>query len=257
MATVCPPSSDDVFGPAVNGCRGNFDFTLFFEQTVLSIGPSALLLLFAPPRIVRLLRASVKTLSNPIRATKALTALVLVGLQLGLVILWTDKSATRASVPAAVLSFLDAIAIFAISTLEHTRAVRPSFLVNVYLLASILFDVAQARTLFLRQESQAILALFTAAIGVKLLLLLQEAKNKRMYLKAPYREYPPEATSGIFNRSFFWWLNPLFAHGFRKVLSLNDLYAIDIGLTSEPLQKRMKKSWAKRVSPALNCRRPY
>jgi hypothetical protein len=66
----CLPKSDDVFGPIVQGCRSNFDFTLLFEQTILSIGPAALLLIFAPPRVIRLLRSTKKTLSSRLRLYK-------------------------------------------------------------------------------------------------------------------------------------------------------------------------------------------
>ena len=60
--SVC--SSDDVFGPVVDGCRGGFDFTLLFEQSILSIGPSAIFLLFVPVKFFQLLRANIKTLPN-------------------------------------------------------------------------------------------------------------------------------------------------------------------------------------------------
>ena len=66
----CLPQSDDVFGPIVRGCRSNFDFTLLFEQSILSIGPAVLLLIFAPPRVIRLLRSSKKTLSSRLRLYK-------------------------------------------------------------------------------------------------------------------------------------------------------------------------------------------
>lgn len=69
--STCTSASDDVFGPAVHGCRDNFDFTLLFEQTILSIAPSALLLLCTPVRLVQLGKSSVKTLYTPILATKA------------------------------------------------------------------------------------------------------------------------------------------------------------------------------------------
>ncbi|RDW58810.1 hypothetical protein BP6252_13286 [Coleophoma cylindrospora] len=40
---------DNTFGPVINhGCRAAFDFTLLFEQTILSSAPSALFLLIAP-----------------------------------------------------------------------------------------------------------------------------------------------------------------------------------------------------------------
>jgi ATP-binding cassette subfamily C (CFTR/MRP) protein 1 len=56
---------DDTFGPAIGNCesgavRGDFDFTLLFEQSVLSILPSALLLLVVPWRSLQLASQSRK-----------------------------------------------------------------------------------------------------------------------------------------------------------------------------------------------------
>ena len=73
--STCSASSDDMFGPAVQlGCRDSFDFTLLFEQAILSIVPSALLLLLTPIRIYQLAGCSVKTLPTKILATKAVNA---------------------------------------------------------------------------------------------------------------------------------------------------------------------------------------
>ena len=51
---------DGTLGPHAAGCRGGFDFTLFFEETVLSILPLGLVLLVVPLRVAFLLRKSVK-----------------------------------------------------------------------------------------------------------------------------------------------------------------------------------------------------
>jgi ATP-binding cassette, subfamily C (CFTR/MRP), member 1 len=75
MASTCQSFNDDTFGPVVHGCRSNFDFTLLFEQSILSIGPAALLLLLAPPRLVRLLRSSKKTLPSRLRFGKTVSRL--------------------------------------------------------------------------------------------------------------------------------------------------------------------------------------
>jgi hypothetical protein len=48
--------NDNDFGPAVHGCRDDFDFTLLFENTILSIAPSLLVLLFAIGRLYYLRR---------------------------------------------------------------------------------------------------------------------------------------------------------------------------------------------------------
>ena len=65
-------SDDNAFGPGVgDSCRGGFDFTLLFEQSILSIGPSALFLLFVPAKLFQLIRANVKTLPNRVFTIKA------------------------------------------------------------------------------------------------------------------------------------------------------------------------------------------
>lgn len=42
---------DDSFGPHAGGCRGGFDFTLLFEETVLTLLPLGVLLLVLPLRV--------------------------------------------------------------------------------------------------------------------------------------------------------------------------------------------------------------
>ena len=58
---LCSFSDDEVFGPAVRAvCRGGFDFTLLFEESILSIGVSALFLIFVPHRIKALRHTAAK-----------------------------------------------------------------------------------------------------------------------------------------------------------------------------------------------------
>lgn len=39
MPLDCPVSVQDVFGPVVDGCGSDFDFTLLFEESILFILP--------------------------------------------------------------------------------------------------------------------------------------------------------------------------------------------------------------------------
>ena len=80
-------------------------------------------------------------------------------------------------------------------------------------------------------------------MGVKLALFVLEIQGKRLFLKAPYNRLPPEATSGVTNQSFFWWLNGLFINGFRKILAFEDLYDVDSSLASEALLNRIQAEW--------------
>jgi ATP-binding cassette subfamily C (CFTR/MRP) protein 1 len=48
--------NDDTFGPAVYGCRDNFDFTLTFEKIFLSLLPASLFIVSGQTRIIFLAR---------------------------------------------------------------------------------------------------------------------------------------------------------------------------------------------------------
>jgi hypothetical protein len=54
---------DDSFGPHAGDCRGGFDFTLLFEEAILTIVPLGLLLIVLPPRIWYLLKREKKVLA--------------------------------------------------------------------------------------------------------------------------------------------------------------------------------------------------
>ena len=55
----CTIDTQKGFGPANRFCYGGFDFTLYFEETVLSIAPFFLILPFFVLRLWRLNRAAV------------------------------------------------------------------------------------------------------------------------------------------------------------------------------------------------------
>ena len=51
---------DESFGPHAGDCRGGFDFTLLFEETILTLVPVGILLLVLPPRVWYLSRRAKK-----------------------------------------------------------------------------------------------------------------------------------------------------------------------------------------------------
>ena len=61
---------DITFGPWAGDCWGGFDFTLLFEETVLSILPLAATLLVIPFRVFYLLRREVKVDRSALLALK-------------------------------------------------------------------------------------------------------------------------------------------------------------------------------------------
>ncbi|GLB10798.1 hypothetical protein AtubIFM57258_007210 [Aspergillus tubingensis] len=234
MAGSCSPAADDSFGPVV-ACPATFDFTLLFEQSILSIGPSAIFLLLVPWRIWSLYPENVKTVANNAHWRKLVAS----------VVEWARYDLVRTAIPAVAVSLVDALSIAILSTIEHNRSVRPSSLLGIYLLFSSLFDAVQVRTLFIRHYPSSLGALSAATVTLKLLLLALEAQNKRSYLKEPLLAIPPESTSGLLARTVFWWLNRLFVIGFRKLLTLEDLFPTDSDLKSEGLRRKIGKAWKK------------
>jgi hypothetical protein len=62
---------DNSFGPFYKlPNKSTFDFTLLFEETILSIAPSALLLLLIPPRILHLWKTPRKVNSSYLLTAK-------------------------------------------------------------------------------------------------------------------------------------------------------------------------------------------
>ncbi|KJZ80040.1 hypothetical protein HIM_00754 [Hirsutella minnesotensis 3608] len=247
---------DESFGPAALGCRPwRFDLTLLFEQSILTIGPCVLLLLVVFPRVAQLLGRKPKVLRHPIGLVKIVAYFSLVSLHLALLIIWAgnNRRLKPVSLAAASLGLVGALALGALSCLEHRRSVRPSSVVLVYLVFSCAFDAVQCRTLWLLDEPT-LAPVFSVLLACKLFVLALELSEKRHILLPPWKTLPPEATSSIISKSVFWWLNGLLLRGFRTTLQTDTLYELDRGLKSKflldnLLQSRQKWAGSTRISP--------
>ncbi|CAH0054441.1 unnamed protein product [Clonostachys solani] len=245
---ACDPQADNLFGPQVVSCRDGLDFTLLFEQCVLSTVPSALISVAATGLICHLLGQDDKTIpvtNWSFRLAKQIPGLAFVATQVALVVLWSSPAnhPTRFSIPSAALSLSAGLLLSVLSFFEHSRSVRPSNLLNLYLAFSILLDVAQCRTLWLRDGNVSVAAVFTVGVVLKLAFLGVEMIEKRSILKAPYSLYPPEAIAGLLNRSVFWWINSLLISGSSSTLRLDDLFVLDSKLRSENIQPGFQHQW--------------
>ncbi|KAE8358078.1 putative multidrug resistance protein [Aspergillus caelatus] len=237
--------TEDALGP-VSNLRG-FDFTLTFEQVVLSIIPSTVLLLAGPPRLLYLTRCHLETCSQQKKCLyKLIASSINLALQVSLPVLWSvsPSSRTPTSIPAASLSLVNAIIIIGLSYVEDRKSTRPSSLLTIYLLLSILFDATQVRTSWLTHRIP-MAAVQSAITGTKLAMLLLEMRGKASYLKSPYRDYPPEATSGIVNLSF------------QKLMGNRDLDDLEPGLASGLAGERLKRVWEKHGSAKSKLSLPW
>ncbi|ROW15668.1 hypothetical protein VPNG_02110 [Cytospora leucostoma] len=246
LRTVCGDSS---FGPGVKSadCRGGFDFTVLFEETILTILPAVCFILLTPFRALRLFRRRLRIRRNALYFGKLGSIAVYTGLQVAILVLITRNPVIRTdvSIASTTLSLVSALTLAVLSHFEHVRSVRPSFLINLYLIATVLFDVARVRTRWQIGSEDAIASALTAALAVKCAVLLLEAVEKRSLLLGLDRRFSYESTSGLFSRSSFWWLNSLLLSGFKNVLTLDTLPAIYEKLDSESLTIRLQCTWDK------------
>lgn len=145
----------------------------------------------------------------------------------------------KLSITADVLSFVAAICISALTFLEHSRSPRPSILLSVYLSLTILFDIAQARSLWLLATSHheaTYMKYFMVATVWKAVLILLESLHRQRWLNWDRKKHRSEETAGFYGVGSFLWLNLLLFLGYKKVLNLSELFSLDKDVSAEVLQ---------------------
>jgi hypothetical protein len=128
-----------------------------------------------------------------------------------------------------------------LSLADHNKSPRPSVLLSIYLSLTLLPDAAQARTFFLSSDDAPEVtysSVFCAALALKVIILLLEAKKKSQWLAWDKKDHSPEEYSGIFSLGVFAWLNKMFLDGYKGVLTLDDLYPLDSALDGKTLHSR-------------------
>ncbi|KAF4629796.1 hypothetical protein G7Y89_g8347 [Cudoniella acicularis] len=234
---------DDSFGPAVHGCRDDFDFTIKFEKIFFSLIPASVFIALALTRTVFLLGRPEIVRGPILRGTKLATLIAYSALQLSLLVLSTKLNKSKVFfVSAGAVEFASTPFITILSFLEHSRSPRPSILLNVYLSLTLLLDIAQTRTLWLasiRFDETIFSRLFTAAVVVKLILILLESHRKSRWIQWDIKDHSPEEMSGVFGLGAFVWLNRLFLIGYKKILTIDDLFPLDQSMATEALQLKL------------------
>ncbi|KAB2571080.1 ABC transporter C family member 4 [Lasiodiplodia theobromae] len=256
---ACEPAADDRFGPIVGPeCRNGLDFTLRFEDTILSILPAAIFSALALHAILRRHRTrslvdGKALLCAKLPACTQLAYLVLLALRIALIAEWALSPVRHVTaIAAAVVAAVEVIPMAVLSYYDHARSLRPSTLLGCYLLTTLMFDIARVRTLWLMRASSAVTSTFTAAFSLKALALILETIEKRRSIVAiQSKDAAPEETSGPISRAVFWWVNPLLVVGCRRDLSVVQLPSIGLDMDSETIHHSFESAWAQRRQYSL------
>ncbi|KAH7206067.1 hypothetical protein DER44DRAFT_809931 [Fusarium oxysporum] len=236
------PFHDSEFGLLYMN-RDRFDFNLHFEQLFFSILPCTLFIVCSLWRAITQSRKPSVVYAPIFQLTKLGAIITYVGLQIALLIQVGMGSfhVTRIFIASSVVDLVAALAMVMISYTDHNRSPRPSILLNTYLFLTLLFDIAQSRTLFLLSDSTPEItysAVFTTSLAVKIVILFLETKSKNKWITWDRDEHSPEETSSIFSLGVLSWLNSIFLQGYRSTLSMDDLYPLDVALHSKQLHDR-------------------
>ncbi|GKU21471.1 unnamed protein product [Fusarium langsethiae] len=244
---------DSTFGPTVPGiaeCRGGFDFTVTFEESIFSLGPSCLIILLSVWRVSYLYSEGCKTRDSWLLKIKLLGFFVLVSLQATLLALFSKIDVPYGSVliSSATLQLLASILVGILSYQEHRHTIRPSFIISAFLFITLVLDTARARTQSLIPGSGVAGNVSTTLVVLKLLLVVAETQDKTSILLPEYSKTSSELRSSLFSRAFFTWLFPVLSIGFKSVISSEDLPAINEKLSSQKLTSKVEERWNRRAS---------
>lgn len=148
------------------------------------------------------------------------------------------------STAAAAADFVAALCLVALSSLSHTRSPRPSHIISLYLILTLLPDIATTRTAWLlssRHDELAYKTVLVAAVAIKTILVVLDSWHKGRWLLLDQAKMSPETTSSLAGLGVYAWLSDLFMSGYRGLLSLDMLYPLDPGMAANVLAVRFHR----------------
>lgn len=159
-------------------------------------------------------------------------------------------------VASHVLSILSVIPLCLLSWLEYRRSIYPSDLTVLYLAYCLLRNAIQVFYLNEIAYSQDARFPLVTQMVLQAVLLMAESFRKDSARVPRYQKLSVEETSGVINRTFFWWINSILIDGYYSVLGNVDLPAIDSTLSSGTVRDAIIQNWDRRSksTPCLPLR---
>ncbi|KAI0160936.1 ABC transporter [Hypoxylon sp. FL1284] len=279
----CPSGSDRAFGPRVDPTCRSFDFTLQFEDIFFACLPAVIFLILLPLRIAPLLLGRFRQkpadrinvvfpLWSKLLGAKLAVLTTLVAAQLAFLALRARNPAfsVNFTLAADVLGVIATVAAMGLSFTDHTRRLRPSTLLGLYLSALLVLGTARTRTFWLLlppgSDDRSVPAVATLVFALTCTALFLESIEKKLdvtessdaaYGRSSHegnniedsslkgRSLAPEQMSGIWARTSFTWLTATFRAGYNRIIMLNDLPPLDTGLESQLMAKSLAATWDK------------
>lgn len=130
------------------------------------------------------------------------------------------------------------------SHIAHRRSVRPSTVLVLYPVGTLLFEAVHVRTLYSIKDLQGVSVTLLANLGIKSALAVLESWHKVSLAYSRGTAYTPEQIEGPLGRTCFAWLIKLFILGLGKRLTVDDLFPMEPSMCP-PIEKNSLASlWA-------------
>ncbi|RAH77151.1 P-loop containing nucleoside triphosphate hydrolase protein [Aspergillus japonicus CBS 114.51] len=245
---TCSINVENHFGPVVNGCGDDVDFTLLFEDAILLLVPTVLSILVGLCRVSYLRGRSQKIRTSLNYWVKLIFHAIYILLQLVSLVIWTLPSTpkTSLSLPSSVASLLAAITAIYLSHLEHICCIRPSTCLVLHYSVVWVLGIPRSRTLLSVSGLHTLASIHIASLVVILALVILESMEKMHTVLPHCRSESLEMGAGAISRSLFWWLNPLLLLGCKGTLLMRDLLRIDSSICADQTdQVRLVMGWAR------------
>lgn len=145
--------------------------------------------------------------------------------------------------PSLLTSFVAALGLSLLLFLEQQRSPKPSDLATLYLVASVLCDVALLTSPSSKTEISH--PVFVRCIAHLVLLLLQSfCKPSSAGILNDSKS--PEELNGILGRVFFTWINPILRQGYKNLLVDQNLSPLSRDIKPEVTRKSILQIWYSR-----------
>lgn len=245
--------TDSGFGPLL---ADKDDFTLLFEDSVLTMAPSIIAILVALIQFFRKFRLPRLMDGRLLLAAKAALGGSLLGLQIAILALWVllPEVRTKVTLPAAGLSVASSVCVFLLLFVEHLYSLRPSTFLSLFFSVTLLLDMAKTYSCFNRVGLAPLFVVYAFSCVVRSLLIASQEFSKRHLLRealradSKYTNLKGEATGGFWNRALFVWLNPTLRIGFRRLLKVEDLQPLSPHSRAAWVAESFKFHWRKGTS---------
>ncbi|THX67803.1 P-loop containing nucleoside triphosphate hydrolase protein [Aureobasidium pullulans] len=178
-------------------------------------------------------------------------AIISLALHLPLILLdpsGAGRDAPSARFQASILALIAAFVTVLLSQWEHSRSIRPSYLLQTYLLLSLLGRLVHIYTGWPDMTATSEKAIeISVCISTAILLGTESVQKDGILLSR--KKHAPQVLRGMFGQRFFLWLNQLFHKGcYSTIFDLDSLDRIDEVLSSLDDCRRLRMQWLKNTT---------